>query len=84
MNKNGEKMKGSFIPPKKEGEVGLFIHDIEHGFKGGDKIVDITAEKNNWPDMTGEIVEIDGTNIKVRYASGNERWKMSINLRKAD
>ena len=47
----------------------------------GDKVTDITAEANNWPDKNGEVIEVDGTNVKVRYASGKERWKKEINLR---
>jgi len=51
-------------------------------FNVGDRVVDITAEKNNWEDVKGIVVEVDGSNIKIRYKSGNFRWKMPINLRK--
>jgi hypothetical protein len=50
-------------------------------FKVGDKVVDMTAEANGWPDVEGEIIQVDGSNIKVRYTSGNERWKLPINIR---
>ena len=49
-------------------------------FEIGDKVVDLTASKNDWPDQKGEVIEVDGSNIKVRYESGNERWKKDINL----
>lgn len=47
----------------------------------GDKVLDVTAMRNGWPDQEGEIIELDGSNIKVRYNSGNERWKAAWNLR---
>jgi hypothetical protein len=50
-------------------------------FAIGDKVIDRTAEMYKWDDIQGEIVDIDGSNIKVKYTSGNERWKMSIDLR---
>jgi len=76
--------EGAYIPPEKEGEKGLFVHGIEHGLEEGDDVIDITAQKNGWPDVRGKIVKIDGTNIKVIYESGNERWKMNISLKKAE
>ena len=74
--------KGALIPPQKEGEAALFVHDVRHPFKIGDDVVDITAEENEWPDVKGQVVQVDGSNVKVRYESGTERWKMHINLRK--
>ncbi len=60
----------------------LNLHPLKGKFKVGDRVIDKTAEANNWPDKSGTIVEIDGSNIKVKYDSGNERWKMHISLRK--
>jgi hypothetical protein len=51
-------------------------------FSIGDKVVDVTAELNDWLDKDGEIIDIDGSNIKVKYESGVVRWKKDINLRK--
>lgn len=63
--------------------MNLYVHPISHSFKVGDKVVDKTAEQNDWPDKNGEVVEVDGSNVKVKYGSGNQRWKMHINLRRA-
>ena len=52
-------------------------------FKIGDSVIDITAERNQWPDIKGKVIKIDGSNIKVKYESSNERWKIPINLRYA-
>ena len=51
--------------------MSIYVYPINHSFKVGDK----TAKENNWPD-----VEVDGSHIKVKYTSGNERWKMHISL----
>ena len=59
------------------------LYPLKGDFKVGDRVVDKTAESNNWPDKYGEVIEVDGSNVKVRYDSGNERWKMHISLRKA-
>ena len=61
----------------------ITLHPLKGKFKVGDRVIDKTAEANGWSDKTGTIIEIDGSNIKVRYDSGNERWKMHISLRKA-
>jgi hypothetical protein len=74
--------EGVLVPPEKEGDVTLFVHSVRHPFEVGDVVMDITAEENEWPDVRGKVVEVDGSNIKVRYESGTERWKMHINLRK--
>jgi hypothetical protein len=58
----------------------LFVHPIKHDFKVGDRVYDLTAMENGWPDAIGEVIEVDGSQVKVRYESGNERWKMHINL----
>lgn len=52
------------------------------GFQVSDKVVDITAIENQWPDQRGTVIEVDGSMVKVRYDSGAMRWKMHINLRK--
>lgn len=49
-------------------------------FKPGDKVIDQTAVLNDWTDKKGEVIEVDGSNVKVRYESGVERWKKNINL----
>lgn len=74
--------EGTLIPPEREGEAALFVHNPLHSFAVGDVVVDITAEENGWPDVRGEVIEVDGSQIKVRYESGIERWKRHINLRK--
>ena len=61
----------------------MILHPLKGNFKVGDRVIYKTAEANNWPDVNGEVIEIDGSNIKVKYDSGNERWKMHISLRKA-
>lgn len=58
----------------------LFIHDVNHSFKEGDSVIDMTAEENGWPDVKGTVIAVDGSHIKVRYKSGAERWKKHINL----
>ena len=78
----GREYKGILIPPEKEGEADLFVHDVRHSFAVRTDVIDITAEENGWPDVKGKVVAVDGSNIKVRYESGTERWKMHINLRK--
>ena len=56
-----------------------------YGFdwNAGDKVWDLTALANNWPDQIGRVLEVDGTNVLVEYASGTQRWKMSVNLESA-
>ena len=61
----------------------MILHPLKGNFKVGDRVIDKTAEASNWPDVSGEVIEIDGSNVKVKYNSGNERWKMHISLRKA-
>ena len=61
----------------------MLLYPLEGNFKVGDRVIDKTAVANSWPDVSGEVIEIDGSNIKVRYDGGNERWKMHISLRKA-
>lgn len=50
-------------------------------FQVGDKVIDRTAEEEGWQDVSGEVIQVDGSNVKVRYTSGNTRWKMPVNLR---
>lgn len=75
--------KGTLIPRKNNEETNLFVHEVTHEFQVGDTVIDLTAEEQGWPDLQGEIVDVDGAQIKVRYTSGTERWKMHINLRKS-
>lgn len=49
-------------------------------FNIGDSVTDLTAKANDWEDVYGKIISIDGPNIKVRYSSGYERWKLCVNL----
>ncbi len=63
--------------------MNLYVHPITHNFEVGNKVIDRTAEANGWPDKNGKVVEVDGSNVKVKYTSGNERWKMHISLRRA-
>ena len=58
----------------------FFPLPLSSGFRIGDKVIDLTAQKNGWEDLYGKVVQVDGSNIKVRYKSGNERWKIHINL----
>lgn len=76
--------EGTLIPPAdgKSDEPYLFIEPIRTSLKAGDKVCDETAEVNGWPDVNGYVIEVDGSNVKVRYESGNERWKLHINLRR--
>lgn len=46
----------------------------------GDDVADLTALHRGWPDRHGEVIEVDGSNVLVRYPSGTERWKADINL----
>lgn len=59
----------------------LLVLGIKHDFKVGDEVFDRTAIENGWPDFHGKVVEVDSSNVKVSYDSGNSRWKMHINLR---
>jgi len=52
--------------------------------KPGDKVIDKTAEKNQWPDVEGEVLQTDGPHVQVKYTSGNIRAKLAINLRLKD
>lgn len=52
-----------------------------HSFKPGDKVIDKTAEANQWPDVEGEVTRVDGPHVEVRYTSGNIRAKLACNLR---
>ena len=54
----------------------IYVYPVRHKFLVGNTVVDKTAIANNWPDKEGEVIEVDGSNIKVKYDSGNERWKM--------
>lgn len=49
-------------------------------FRIDDKVKDLTAIKRGWPDVYGTVLEDDGSNVKVKYESGTERWKRDINL----
>ena len=62
----------------------LFVYPIKHPFKVGDKVIDLTGVELNSDDQTGVVKKVDGSNILVRYDTGNERWKMHISLRSAD
>lgn len=62
----------------------MYLYPLNSDFKIGDKVMDETAESNGWPDRFGEVIEVDGSQVRVRYESGNERWKMHINLRLAE
>jgi hypothetical protein len=62
----------------------LFVYPIDHGFKVGDDVFDLSAIVNDWTDKAGTVIEVDGSNVKVAYPSGNQRWKMHINLRHDD
>jgi hypothetical protein len=46
----------------------------------GELVWDRTAILNGWPDDRGEVIKVDGSHAKIRYPSGNERWKMMISL----
>lgn len=50
-------------------------------FKPGDIVFDLTAIDYGWPDTIGTVMDVDGTNVLVKYESGRQRWKMSVNLR---
>lgn len=67
----------------KNSDDDLYLYPLRHNFKVGDKVIDITAELSGWPDKEGEVIRVDGSNVKVRYTSGNERWKMHVRLRPA-
>ncbi|MDQ5951358.1 MAG: hypothetical protein QG639_635 [Patescibacteria group bacterium] len=54
--------------------------EVHNPFRIGQKVIDRTARANGWDDVQGTVIEVDGSNIKVRYISGNERWKMTISL----
>lgn len=58
----------------------MYVYPVGHKFLVGNTVVDKTAIANNWPDKEGEVIEVDGSNIKVKYDSGNERWKMYKSL----
>jgi hypothetical protein len=77
-------IRGALLLPEpgSKSQVAVFVHDIRRDLKTGDRVIDCTAEENGWLDDKGIIEEIDGSNIKVRYNSGQVRWKMNINLRK--
>lgn len=49
-------------------------------YQVGQRVIDLTAQYEGWPDVEGEIIEVDGSNVRVRYTSSNERWKKDINL----
>jgi len=58
----------------------LYVYPIQNNFEVGDKVIDKTAGANGWPDVRGEVIEVDGSHVHVRYNSGTERWKMHIHL----
>ncbi len=58
----------------------MYVYPVRHNFKVGDDVLDKTAVANNWPDREGVVIEVDGSNIKVKYGSENERWKMHKSL----
>jgi hypothetical protein len=61
----------------------LYLHPISHKFSVGDAVVDLTAKREGWSDINGKVIEVDGSQVKVRYKSGNVRWKKHINLQQA-
>lgn len=58
----------------------IYVHPLNSGFKVGDMVIDKTARNNGWLDVYGVVIEVDGSHVRVRYGTGNERWKMHINL----
>jgi hypothetical protein len=63
------------------GENAMNQFEYAELFKIGDKVWDRTAIYYNWDDYQGIIIDIDGSNVKVRYTpSGNQRWKKITNL----
>ncbi len=63
-------------------KLSLVFVPIRHNFEKGDLVIDLTAKRNGWPEDEGVIIEVGGSYIKVRYPSGQERWKEHINLKK--
>ena len=51
-------------------------------FKVGQKVADLTAIREGFEDKYGVITEVDGSNIEVKYESGNVRWKLSDSLKR--
>lgn len=48
--------------------------------KAGDRIVDIRAIIEGWEDWYGVATAVDGSMVRVRYDSGEVRWKNSSML----
>ena len=59
----------------------VYVYPLRPSVAVWQRVIDITAEANGWPDVRGVVTEIDGSNVKVKYDSGAERWKMHINVR---
>lgn len=47
----------------------------------GKEVLDLTALHYGWEDKWGVIEEIDGSMVKVKYRSGNSRWKKCTSIR---
>jgi hypothetical protein len=52
----------------------------DQSLRVGELVRDLTAALNGWLDKDGEVIAVDGSHAKIRYPSGNERWKAQINL----
>ena len=49
-------------------------------FEAGDFVIDITGLRIKSKDWYGKIVKLAGTNAKIKYSTGNKRWKLTYNL----
>ena len=57
------------------------VVDMDAPLEVGAEVVDLTAVANGWPDDLGEILEIEGPHVAVRYSgTGTVRHKMFGNL----
>jgi hypothetical protein len=58
------------------------VNRLNQKFEVGDPVINIIAFKNDWPNCKGEVIEVNGSDINVRYESGVEKWELSIDFKK--
>ncbi len=77
----------NFLPlilPEDAGQKALYIQPVSHTLKYGDHVIDLTAIVNEWPEDRGVVRGVNGAYVEVEYPSGQKRWKMQVNLRRAE
>lgn len=44
-----------------EYRVITYLYPLKRNFEIGNRVIDLTARANDWPDQNGEVIGIDGS-----------------------